>query len=81
MKSTVRKAIHFAKGRSYSLEKYLGFDVPVEDFSIVHMFECQTNLYKPIQDLHMKTQQMCLVSIRPVQYMILQGICTVTVLM
>lgn len=22
------------------LEKYLWFDVPVEDFSIVHMFKC-----------------------------------------
>lgn len=41
----------FAKRRCCRSEKYLWFDVPVKDFSIMHMFECQTNLYKPIQDL------------------------------
>lgn len=32
-------------------KQYLRFDVPVEDFSIMYMLQCQANLHKPIQDL------------------------------
>lgn len=33
------------------MKQYLWFDVPVEDFSIVYMLQCQANLHKPIQNL------------------------------
>lgn len=33
-------------------EGHLRFDVPVEDFSVVHVFQRQADLDEPIQDLH-----------------------------
>lgn len=41
------------EGRSFRAwsKQYLWFDVPVEDFSIMHVLQCQANLHEPIQDL------------------------------
>lgn len=59
MKRNVNKATHgkyttYHHGETeilWCMKQYLRFDVPVEDFSIMYMLQCQANLHKPIQDL------------------------------
>lgn len=42
-----------AEGKDHrDTEGHLRFDVPVEDFSVVHVFQRQADLDEPIQDLH-----------------------------
>lgn len=59
-KEQVYKAIH-KKQTKYTIidlvvHRYLWFYVPVEDFSIMYMLQCQANLYKPIQNLGKRKQ-------------------------